>query len=97
MTALARGRPVRDVEKEARDRLIDAARTYLIFLAGRQSRLAETLGRLSQQAYGNADRLRGAAEQLRRRFPGAEAIPLLEAAADHAEDPAEPKPPVHGE
>jgi hypothetical protein len=85
---------MRDVEKETRDRLIDAARTHLIVSAAGQTGLAEAPERLSQQAYGNADRLRGAAEQLRRRFAGAEAISLLEAAAEHAEGPTKPEPPV---
>jgi hypothetical protein len=85
---------VQDTEKEARDRLIDAARTDVAFVAERQTGLAESVDRLNRQAYGDADRLRGAAEQLRRRFPGAEAIPLLEAAAHHAQDSAEADPPV---
>jgi hypothetical protein len=76
---------VRDREKETRDRLIDTARTDVVFLAERQTEMAEALDRLGQQASGDADRLRGAAEQLRRRFAGAEAIPLLEEAARHVE------------
>lgn len=85
---------VRDVEIEIRNRLIDGARTYLIFLAGQQAKIAEALDGLARQAHGNADRLRGAAEQLRRRFPGAEAVSLLEAAAEHADDQAEPGRPI---
>lgn len=85
---------MRNIEDETRDRLIDTARTDVVFLAGRQTGMAEALDRLSQQAYGDADRLRGAAEQLRCRFAGAEAIPLLEAAARHVEQPAEPDPTV---
>ncbi|HEY6744183.1 MAG TPA: hypothetical protein VI357_00565 [Mycobacteriales bacterium] len=73
-----------EAEKETRDRLIDAARTDVVLLAERQTRLGDVLDRLDRQAYGDADRLRGAADQLRRRFAGADAIPLLEAAADHA-------------
>jgi len=87
-------RDVRDVEKEIRNRLIDGARTYLIFLAGHQAKIAEALDGLARQAHGNADRLREAAEQLRRRFPGADAISLLEAAAERAEDVAEPELPI---
>ena len=68
-------------ENETRDRLIDAARTDVAFLAERQTAVSDALDRLGQQAHGDADRLRGAAEQLRRHFTGAEAIPLLEAAA----------------
>jgi hypothetical protein len=83
---------VHDAEKEARDRLIDAARADVVFLAERQTELGEALDRLNRQAYGDPDRLRGAAEQLRRRFTGAEAIPLLEAAARHVEQPTEPEP-----
>lgn len=84
-----------DFEKESRNRLIDAARTDVVFLAERQTGVAEALDRLSQQAHGDADRLRGAAEQLRRRFTGAEAIPLLEAAAHHIEQPTKPEPAIH--
>ena len=83
-----------DAEKEARDRLIDAARADVVFLAERQTEVADALDRLNRQAYGDADRLRGAAERLRRRFTGAEAIPLLEAAAQRAEHPNEPDPPA---
>ena len=79
-----------DAEKEARDRLIDAARADTVLLGERQTDLTSALDRLNQQAYGDADRLRGAAEQLRCRFTGAEAIPLLEAAARHVQDPTEP-------
>jgi hypothetical protein len=86
---------VQDPEKEARNRLIDAARCDLMSSPGRRTEMPEALDRLSQQAYGDADRLRGAAEQLRRRFDGAEAIPLLEAAARHAEASTEGEPPVH--
>jgi hypothetical protein len=89
------GGPVHDLEKEARNRLIDAARCDLMSSTGRQTDAREALDRLSRQAYGDADRLRGAAEQLRRRFEGAEAIPLLEAAARHVEASTEPEPPVH--
>lgn len=85
---------MRNIEDETRDRLIDRARTDVIFLAERQTGMAEALDRLSQQAYGDADRLRGAAEQLRCRFAGAEAIPLLEAAARQIDDPTEPEPTV---
>jgi hypothetical protein len=85
---------VHDIENEARDRLIDAARTDVRFLAERQTGFADALDRLNRQAYGDADRLRGAAEQLRDRFPGAEAIPLLEAAADHSEESTEVDPEV---
>jgi hypothetical protein len=85
---------VRNIEKETRDRLIDAARTDVSFLAERQTEMADALDRLSQQANGDADRLRGAAEQLRGRFTGAEAIGLLEAAARHVEQPIEPDPAV---
>ena len=82
-----------DAEKDARDRLIDAARADVVFLAERQTDYAEALDRLNRQAYGDADRLRGAAEQLRQRFAGADAIPLLEAAAHELERPARPDPP----
>ena len=82
-------------ENETRDRLIDAARTDVAFLAERQTGVAEALDRLSLQAHGDADRLRGAAEQLRRRFTGADAIPLLEAAARNIEQPTEPEPAIH--
>ena len=82
-------------ENETRDRLIDAARTDVACLAERQTAVSEALDRLSQQAHGDADRLRGAAEQLRGRFTGAEAIPLLEAAARHVEQPTEPEPEIH--
>jgi hypothetical protein len=75
-----------DREREARDRLIDAARTDVAFIAEESTTVSDSLNRLHQQAYGNIDRLRGAAEQLRQRFAGADAIPLLEAAADHAAD-----------
>jgi hypothetical protein len=85
---------VHDPEKEARDRLIDAARAGVVFLAERQTEFTEALDRLNRQAYGDAGRLRGAAEQLRRRFTGAEAIPLLEAAARHVEHHIEPHPPI---
>lgn len=78
-----------DIEKDTRDRLIDTARTHVLFLAERQTGFGEALDRLNRQAYGDADRLRGAAEQLRRRFHGAEAITLLEAAAYHARDSTE--------
>jgi hypothetical protein len=88
------GGPVRDPEKEARDRLIDAARADVVFLAERQTGLAEALDRLDRQSYGDADRLQGAAEQLRARFSGAEAIPLLEAAARQVEHSTGPEPPV---
>ena len=81
---------MQDVEKETRYRLIDAARTSLVLLAGRQTGLADALDRLGRQAYGSPGRLRGAAEQLRRRFSGAEAISLLEAAADHVEESTVP-------
>ena len=81
-------------EKEARDRLIDAARTDVVFLAERQTGLAEALDRLDRQAYGDAGRLQAAAEQLRARFSAAEAIPLLEAAARQVEHPTDPEPPV---
>jgi hypothetical protein len=91
------GGSVQDPEKEARNRLIDAARCDLMSSTGPRTEVPEALDRLSQQAYGDADRLRGAAEQLRRRFPGAEAIPLLEAAAHHAQDSAEADPPVQDE
>ena len=83
-----------DAEKEARNRLIDAARADAVFLAEQQTELSEALDRLNRQAYGDADRLRGAAEQLRCRFTGADAIPLLEAAAHHVEQTTEPKPPA---
>ena len=83
-----------DVEKEARDRLIDAARADVVFLAERQTDVADALDRLNRQAYGDPDRLRGAAAQLRSRFTGSEAIPLLEAAAHHIEQPTEPDPPA---
>jgi hypothetical protein len=97
MTAQVMGGSVQDPEKEARNRLIDAARCDLMSSTGRRTEVPEALDRLSQQAYGDADRLRGAAEQLRRRFDGAEAIPLLEAAARHADasTEAEGEPPVH--
>lgn len=85
---------MRDVEKEIRNRLIDGARTYLIFLAGHQAKIAEALDGLARQAHGNVDRLRGAAEQLRRRFPGAEAVCLLDAAAERAENLTEPELPI---
>jgi hypothetical protein len=88
------GGHVQDREEESRDRLIDAARTDVVFLAERGTGLTEALDRLDQQAYGDADRLRGAAEQLRRRFSGADAIPLLEAAAEHAQTSTEPDPPA---
>jgi hypothetical protein len=88
---------VDDIEKEARYRLIDAARTDALFLAERQTGLGEALDRLNRQAYGDPDRLRGAAEQLRRRFSGAEAISLLEAAAHHAQDSTEADPAVLSE
>lgn len=83
-----------DPEEEARDRLIDTARADVAFLAERQTELTEALDRLNRQSYGDAERLRGAAEQLRRRFTGAEAIPLLEAAARHVEHRIEPDPPI---
>jgi hypothetical protein len=86
---------VHNFENETRDRLIDAARTDVAFLAERQTAVSDALDRLGQQAHGDADRLRGAAEQLRRRFTGAEAIPLLEAAAHQIEQPAGPEPAVH--
>jgi hypothetical protein len=86
---------VQELEKEARNRLIDAARCDVMSSTGRQTEVPEALDRLSQQAYGDADRLRGAAEQLRRRFDGAEAIPLLEAAARHVEASTDAEPPVH--
>jgi hypothetical protein len=89
------GGSVQDPEKEARNRLIDAARCDLMSSTGPRTEVPEALDRLSQQAYGDADRLRGAAEQLRRRFDGAEAIPLLEAAARHADASIEGEPPVH--
>jgi hypothetical protein len=79
---------VRDTEHEARDRLIDAARTDVVFLAERRTGFDEALDRLNRQAHGDADRLREAAEQLRRRFAGADAIPLLEAAARRTDAPA---------
>lgn len=85
---------MQNTEREARDRLIDAARADVVLLAERQTDLTSALDRLNQQAYGDAERLRGAAEQLRRRFTGAEAIPLLEAAARHVQDPTEPQPSV---
>jgi hypothetical protein len=85
---------VHDLEREARDRLIDTARADVVFVTERQTEFTEALDRLNQQAYGDAERLRGAAEQLRRRFTGAEAIPLLEAAARHVEHPIEPEPPI---
>jgi hypothetical protein len=85
---------VHDSEKEARNRLIDAARADVAFLAEQQTDVAEALDRLNRQAYGDPDRLRGAAEQLRRRFTGADAIPLLEAAARHVEQLTEPEPPL---
>jgi hypothetical protein len=91
MTAQVMGGSVQDPETEARNRLIDAARCDLMSSTGRRTEVPEALDRLSQQAYCDADRLRGAAEQLRRRFDGAEAIPLLEAAARHADG----DPPVH--
>ena len=81
-----------DPEKEARDRLIDTARTDVVFLTEQQTELVDAVDRLNRQAYGDADRLRGAAEQLRRRFTGADAIPLLEAAARHAEHATESDP-----
>jgi hypothetical protein len=86
------GGPVNELEKEARNRLIDAARCDVMSSTGQQTE-AEALDRLSRQAYGDADRLRGAAEQLRRRFDGAEAIPLLEAAARHVDASTEPDRP----
>jgi hypothetical protein len=79
---------VRDIESEARDRLIDAARTDVVFLEERRTGFDEALDRLNRQAYGDSDRLREAAEQLRRRFAGADAIPLLEAAARRTDAPA---------
>jgi hypothetical protein len=88
------GGSVQDREKEARNRLIDAARCDLMSSTGPRTKAPEALDRLSQQAYGDADRLRGAAEQLRRRFDGAEAIPLLEAAARHADASTEDEPHV---
>ena len=81
-------RVMRDVEKETRNRLIDAARTDTAFLAEGHIRFAEAVERLRRQAYGHADRLRAAADQLRRRFAGADAILLLEAAAERAEEAA---------
>jgi hypothetical protein len=90
------GGPVEDLETEARNRLIDVARCEVMSSTERQTEVTEALDRLSQQAYGDADRLRGAAEQLRHRFDGAEAIPLLEAAARHADASNEAEPPVHG-
>ena len=84
-----------DFEREARDRLIDAARADVVFLAEGRTGVGEALDELNRQAYGDAGRLRGAAEQLRRRFTGAEAIPLLDTAAHHIERPAEPEPPAH--
>jgi hypothetical protein len=88
---------VDDIEKEARYRLIDAARTDALFLAERQTGFGEALDRLKRQAYGDADRLRGAAEHLRRRFSGAEAISLLEAAAHQAQKSTEAAPAVQSE
>jgi len=96
MTAPVMGGLVEDHETEARNRLIDAARCDVMSSTGQQTEVAEALDRLSRQAYGDADRLRGAAEQLRCRFDGAEAIPLLEAAARHADASTEAEPPVHG-
>jgi hypothetical protein len=84
---------VDDAEREARDCLIDAARTDVVHLTEGQTDVAEALDRLNWQAEGDADRLRGAAEQLRRRFAGAEAIPLLEAAARHTERDTAQGPP----
>ena len=81
-----------DPEREARDTLIDTARADVVFLAERQTESAEALDRLNRQAHGDAERLRGAAEQVRRRFTGSEAIPLLETAARHAEHPTESDP-----
>jgi hypothetical protein len=49
---------VHDAEKEARDRLIDAARADVVL----HTEVGEALDRLDRQAYGDADRLRGAAE-----------------------------------
>jgi hypothetical protein len=95
MTAQVMGGSVQDPEKEARNRLIDAARCDLMSSTGPRTEVPEALDRLSQQAYGDADRLRGAAEQLRRRFDGAEAIPLLEAAARHVDAATESEPPFH--
>jgi len=95
MTAQVMGGSVQDREKEARYRLIDTARCDVMSSTGRQTEVPEALDRLSQQAYGDAGRLRGAAEQLRRRFQGAEAIPLLEAAARHVEASTEPEPSAH--
>ena len=86
-----------DPEKEARDRLIDAARADVVFLAERQTGLAEALNRLDRQSYGDAERLQAAAEQLRARFSGAEAIPLLEAAARQVDHPTDPEPPARTE
>ena len=56
---------MRNIEHEPRDWLIDTAPSDVIFWAARQTGFAEAVDRLSQQAYGDADRLRGAAEQLR--------------------------------
>jgi hypothetical protein len=85
---------VRDIEKESRYRLLDAARTYLILLGQGQAKIAGVLDELARQAHGNADRLRAAAEQLRRRFPGAEPVALLESAAEHADNLTTLEPPV---
>lgn len=86
-----------DPEKDTQDRLIDTARADVVFLAERQTEFTEALDRLNRQAYGDAERLRGVAEKLRRRFTGAEAIPLLEAAARHVNPRMEPDPPIRME
>jgi hypothetical protein len=82
-----------DREREARDKLIDAARTDVAFIAEESTEVSDSLDRLHQQAYGDTERLRGAAEQLRRRFAGADAIPLLEAAADRGAEVRAEHPP----
>lgn len=83
-----------DKEREAQNRLIDAARTDIAFIAEEPTAVSDSLDRLHQQAYGDAERLRSAAEQLRRRFAGADAIPLLEAAADRAAEDSPPDEPL---
>jgi hypothetical protein len=57
---------VDDIEKDTRDRLIDTARTHVLFLAERQTGFGEALDRLNRQAYGDAARRARRRRMLRR-------------------------------
>ena len=84
----------RRVEQDIRDRLIREARGFPQMIRDRKTEAELAIGMLVRTAFGSAERLAAAVEQLERDDPDAtEALALLRRAVRRAADPPEPEKP----